>query len=171
MKRYPGIILLVLLLCLSGRYAGGQSVKIGYINKDELMKALPEYDSANVKIEKLRNELVGQLATMQDEYEKKNTSYKNESANLPEVLRKTREGELKDLNNRIQLFQVKANQQLNDKNNELIKPVLAKVDKSIRDVAIEQGITLVLDASVLYYNDEKKSINLLPLIKNKLGLK
>ena len=75
------------------------------------------------------------------------------------------------MNNRIQLFQVKANQQINDKNAELIQPIEAKADKAIKDVAKEQGFTFVFDIGVLYYFDEKKSINMLPLIKTKLGLK
>jgi outer membrane protein len=108
---------------------------------------------------------------MQNEFSSKTTALNNGSSNLSEVIRKSREEELKALNNRIQLFQVKANQLINDKNNELIQPVVAKADKAIRDVAKEQGLTLVFDASVLYYFDEKKSVNMLPLIKTKLGLK
>ena len=46
-----------------------------------------------------------------------------------------------------------------------------KADKAIKDVAKEQGFTFVFDIGVLYYFDEKKSINMLPLIKTKLGLK
>jgi len=171
MKRTIGIIMLGTIFLMAGQDLGAQNIKFGYINKDELLKALPDYDSAAVKLEKFRSELVNQLASMQNEFSSKTTALNNGSSNLSDVIRKSREEELKALNNRIQLFQVKANQLINDKNNELIQPVVAKADKAIRDVAKEQGITLVFDASVLYYYDEKKSINMLPLIKTKLGLK
>ena len=171
MKRFIGIIMLSIILIIAGQNLGAQNFKFGYINRDELLKAMPDYDSANVKLENLRKVLVSQLALMQDEYNNKTTAFNNGSKSLSDVIRKTREEELKDLNNRIQLFQVKATQQINDKNAELIQPILAKADKAIKDVAKEQGFTFVFDAGVLYYFDEKKSINMLPLIKTKLGLK
>jgi len=171
MKRFIGIIMLSIILIIAGQNLGAQNFKFGYINRDELLKAMPDYDSANVKLENLRKELVSQLALMQDEYNYKTTAFNNGSMSLSDVIRKTKEEELKDLNNRIQLFQVKATQQINDKNAELIQPILAKADKAIKDVAKEQGFTFVFDVGVLYYFDEKKSINMLPLIKTKLGLK
>ena len=171
MKRFIGIIMLSIILIIAGQYLGAQNFKFGYINRDELLKAMPDYDSANVKLEKFRKELVSQLALMQDEFNNKTTAFNNGSNSLSDVLRKNKEEELKDLNNRIQLFQVKATQQINDKNAELVQPLLLKADKAIKDVAKEQSITIVFDVGVLYYFDEKKSINMLPLIKTKLGLK
>ena len=171
MKRFIGIIMLSIIFIIAGQNLGAQNFKFGYINKDELLKAMPDYDSANIKLENLRKVLVSQLALMQDEFNNKTTAFNNGSNSLSDVLRKNKEEELKDLNNRIQLFQVKATQQINDKNAELVQPILAKADKSIKDVAKEQGITFVFDVGVLYYFDEKKSINMLPLIKTKLGLK
>ena len=171
MKRYIGIIMLSIILIIAGQNLGAQNFKFGYINRDELLKAMPDYDSANVKLENLRKVLLSQLALMQDEFNNKTTAFNNGSNSLSDVLRKNKEEELKDLNNRIQLFQVKATQQINDKNAELVQPLLLKADKAIKDVAKEQSITIVFDVGVLYYFDEKKSINMLPLIKTKLGLK
>jgi outer membrane protein len=171
MKRFIGIIMLSIILIIAGQNLGAQNYRFGYINKDELLKAMPDYDSANVKLENLRKELVSQLVSMQDEFTNKTTAFNNGSMSLSDVVRKTREEELKDLDNRIQIFQVKATQQINDKNAELIQPILAKADKAIKDVAKEQGFTFVFDVGVLYYFDEKKSIDMLPLIKTKLGLK
>jgi outer membrane protein len=171
MKRFIGIIMFSIILIIAGQYLGAQNFKFGYINRDELLKAMPDYDSANVKLENLRKVLLSQLALMQDEFNNKTTAFNNGSNSLSDVLRKNKEEELMDLNNRIQLFQVKATQQINDKNAELVQPLLLKADKAIKDVAKEQSITFVFDVGVLYYFDEKKSINMLPLIKTKLGLK
>jgi len=171
MKRYIGIIILGIILFIAGQNLGAQNFKFGYINRDELLKAMPDYDSANAKLENLRKDLLSQLALMQDEYNTKTAAFNNEGQSLSDAIRKTREEELKNLNNRIQLFQIKATKQIDDQNAELIRPIIAKADKAIKTVAIEQGIILVFDIEVLYYFDEKKSINMLPLIKTKLGLK
>jgi outer membrane protein len=169
--RFTGTIMLSIILILTGTNLGAQNFKFGYINKDELLKAIPDYDSAIIKLENLRKEYINQLALMQDEYSNKTAAYNDASNSLSDVVRKTKEEELKDLNNRIQLFQIKANQLINDKNAELILPIEARADKAIKDVAKEQGFIFVLDSGVLYYFDEKKGINMLPLIKTKLGLK
>ncbi len=171
MKKLPGILMLCLILSVAGEYAGAQNFKFGYINKDQLFKAIPDYDSANVKIERFRMELVTQLGTMQGELNDKTAALNKEITNIPDVVRKTKDQELKDLNIRLQLFQAKASQLLSDKNTELIQPIITKVDKAIKDVSKEQGFTFVFDAAVLYYFDEKKSTDMLPLVKTKLGLK
>ena len=171
MRRFIGIIMVSIILVISGQNLGAQNFKFGYINRDELLKAMPDYDSANVKIENLRKELVKQLTLMQDEFSNKTKALNDESKSLSDIVRKSKEDELNVLNNRIQLFQVKASQQINDKNTELVQPILAKADKAIKDVAKEQSFTFVFDVGVLYYFDEKKSINMVPLIKTKLGLK
>jgi outer membrane protein len=171
MKRLTGIIMLGIILIAAGQNLGAQNIKFGYINRDELLKSMPDYDSASIKLENFRKELVNQLALMQSEFSNKSTAFDNAGNSLSEVVRKTREEELKSLNNRIQIFQVKANQLITDKNSELVRPIEAKADKAIKDVAKEQGLTLVFDNSLLYYFDEKKCINMLPLIRAKLGLK
>ena len=78
MKRFIGIIMYIIILIIAGKSLGAQNFKFGYINKDELLKAMPDYDSANVKLEKFRSELVGQLAVMQDEYNTKSAAFNKE---------------------------------------------------------------------------------------------
>jgi outer membrane protein len=171
MKRSLAILFLTIALIMTGNSTLAQNYKFGYLNRDELLRAMPEYDSANVKIEKLRKEIVIQLASMQSELDNKTTAFNNESKNLSDVIRKTKEEELKTLDTRLQFFQAQATQQLNNKNSELIRPLVDKVDKAIKDVSKEQGFTFVFDTGILYYFDEKKSINMIPLVKVKLGLK
>jgi outer membrane protein len=171
MKIIPKVLLISMILSLACREAGAQSFKFGYINRNELFKAIPDYDSATVKVENLRKALVSQLETMQAEYGKKSADRDDASKTISDVVRKTKDQELKDLNTRIQIFQVQATQQINNLNNELIQPIITRAEKAIQDVSKEQGFTFVFDSSVLYYFDEKKSTNLIPLVLSKLGLK
>ena len=145
--------------------------KYGYLNKEELYRSIPEYDTATVQIEKLSNEYVNLLASMQGELSSKTASLNNESANISEYLRKTRQEEIKSLDVRIQLFSVKANAQLEDRRNQLLQPIIDRVDKAIKAVAEEQGFIFVIDGGQMLYTDEKKCTNILPLMKAKLGVK
>jgi outer membrane protein len=159
--------LLLLLLIIPTLHAQ----KYGYIDKDELYRSIPEYDTASIQLENLRKEYETQLASMQGELSSKATALNNEAAGMSEFVRKSKQDELKNLNVRLQLFSVKANSQLEDQKQKLLLPIVEKADDAIKTVAKEQGYVFVLDASQLYYMDEKKCINMLPLVKAKLGLK
>jgi outer membrane protein len=161
----------IILFILMTTFQMLSAQKYGYLNKEEIFKSIPEYDSATVQVEKLRKEYENMLASMQGEYSSKSASLNNESANISEYLRQTRQDELKNLNVRIQLFSVRANAQLDEKKNQLLQPIITKVNNAINAVATEQGFIFVIDSGQMLFTDEKKCTNILPLVKAKLGVK
>ncbi len=174
MKRLAGITVVLFLLCYFGQDINAQNLKFGHINSDELIQALPEFDSANVKLEKFRQELINALELMQVELNNKSEAYNKDAKNLTDIVRQTKEQELMDMNRRIQEFQSSAQQQLQEKQAELFQPIMAKIDKAIKDVGKENGFVYIYTvgqgSSLLYY-DETKSTNIMPLAKAKLGIK
>ncbi len=173
MKKVTCIIVAVIFVSLLAPRAGAQSFKFAHINSDELVRAMPEWDSANVKLEKLRKDLVNNLELMSVELNNKNDSYNKESKTLTDIVRQSKEQEIIDLNRRIQEFQTNAQQQLQDEQMKLFQPIYTKADKAIKDVGKENGFIYVLDVSKgsLLYFDETKSTNILSLVKAKLNLK
>ncbi len=173
MKRFLSIGVLMVVVALAGRNVMAQNFKFGHINSDELIQSMPEYDSATVKLEKYRKELVNALELMSVELNTKNDAYQKESKNLSDIVKQTKEQELIDMNKRIQDFQTNAQTQLQNKQTEVFQPIYAKVDKAIKDVGKENGFFYIFDVAkgALLYFDESKSINILPLVKTKLGLK
>jgi outer membrane protein len=165
MKKIVGLLLLLIVVQTIN------AQKYGYLNKEELYKSIPDYDTASVQIERIRKEYENQLAAMQNELSNKTVSLNNESAGISEFLRQNRQEEIKSLNVRIQLFSLKATSQLEDKKNQLLQPIIARVDNAIKAVADEQGFIFVIDGGQLLYTDEKKCANILPLVKTKLGVK
>jgi outer membrane protein len=103
----------------------------------------------------------------------KTDTYSKESKNLTDIVKKTKEQEIMDMQRRMQEFQTSAQQQLQDKQVELFQPVYAKVDKAVKEVGKENGFVYVFDIAkgALLYFDETKSTNVMPLAKAKLGLK
>jgi outer membrane protein len=170
MKRFIGIAALLIFVATAGY---SQTMKFGHINSDELIQALPEFDSATVKLEKFRKELINALELMSVELNNKNDAYTKEQKNLTDIVKQTKEQEIIDLNKRMQDFQQNAQEQLQNKQVELFQPIYTKVDKAIKDVGKENGFVYVFDVakgSLLYF-DETKSTNIMPLAKTKLGLK
>ena len=65
-----------------------------------------------------------------------------------------------------------AQQQMQTKQAELIKPMLDKADKAVKEVGAEKSLIYVFDLStrsILYNSNE--SLDILPLVKIKLGIK
>ena len=174
MKRFIGVAILLSLIILFSQNAVAQTLKFGHINSDELIQALPEFDSANVKLEKFRKDLINALELMSVEMNNKSDTYQKELKNYTEIVRQTKEQELVDMQKRIQEFQNNAQQQLQEKQAELFQPIMAKVDKAIKDVGKENGFVYIFSigqGSSLLFFDEAKSTNVMPLAKAKLGLK
>jgi outer membrane protein len=170
MKRILGLITIVILTALTTE---AQTLKFGHINSDELIQAMPEFDSANVKLENLQKELMNTLELMSVELNNKSEAYNKESKNLTDIVRQTKEQELVDLNRRIQEFQTNAQNRFQNTQVELLQPIYAKVDKVLKDLGKENGFVYIFDIAKggLVFYDETKSTNVMPLAKAKLGLK
>jgi len=175
MKRFIGqTILMIVIIVLVGQNAMAQNIKFGHINSDELIQAMPEYDSAIVKLEKLRKELMNYLEIMSVELNTKYDAYNKDSKNLSDIVKQTKEQELSDMNRRIQEFQSSAQSQLQEKQAELFQPVYAKVEKAIKDVGKENDYLYIFNSSQggsLVFFDKGKSTDVTTLVKAKLKIK
>jgi outer membrane protein len=173
MKRITLIAAFFITALITGQQLAGQTIKFGHVNRNELIQSMPEFDSAKVKLEKLNTELSNALELLQVEYNNKAEAYLKDSKTLTDIVRQTKEQELQDYQKRMTDFQTNAQNQLQEKQAELFKPITDKADKAIKDVGKENGFLYIFDLSqngVAYY-DETRSTNVMPLVKTKLGLK
>lgn len=173
MKRCLAITVLVIMAGFFGQQAMSQTYKFGHVNRNDLIQSMPEFDSARVSLEKLNKELSNQLELLQVEYNNKAEAYVKESKNLTDLVRQTKEQELQDFQTRMQTFQQSASSQLQEKQTTLFNPITEKADKAIKEVGKENGFFYIFDLSggQVAYFDETKSVNVMPLVKTKLGLK
>jgi outer membrane protein len=169
MKR---IIFLLIVVALSTTIFAQSGIKLGHINSQELLQAMPESDSAQAKLDKAVKELQSQLEAMQVEFNNKYQDHVGKKDTYSELIRKDKEADLQQMNQRIQQFQANAEQDIQKQRTEIFKPVLDKANKAVSDVAKENGFTYIFDLSggtVIFHSDN--SINILPMVKLKLGLK
>jgi outer membrane protein len=173
MKRFIGISVLVVMVTFLGHNALAQNLKFGHINRTELIQAMPEFDSARVKLEKLNTELQNTAELLQVELNNKYETYLKESKNLTDLVKQTKEQELQDAQKRLTDFQTNAQTQMQEMQVKLFTPVTEKADKAIKEVGKENGYIYIFDLSQnqIIYFDEAKSTNVAQLVKNKLGLK
>ena len=159
------------LLSLGGTAMAQKNIKLGHINSNDLMQIMPGRDSAQAVLQGEVTELEETLKSMQAEAEKRYNDYVANQAGWTELIRQTKQREIQDMSARIQEFQENAQKQLQEREAELLKPIIDRAKKAIEDVAIEGGYTYVFDSgtgALLYSQDSE---DLMPQVKKKLGLK
>lgn len=145
--------------------------KFAHINTQDLLMAMPESDSAQLQIERLAVNYEDQLDEMNVELQKKYDDYLKNRDNYTDLIRQTKESEIADLQDRVQQFQSIASEELQTQRSRLLQPIIDKATKAIKQVAEEQNIMYVFDVSQgnpIYFSEQ--SIDILPLVKKKLGL-
>ncbi len=170
MKKVFGLLLFAALI-LTAQDVVAQSFKTGHINRDDIIMALPEYDTAMKAYNAYGQELTNALELMQVEYNNKLDQYVKDSKTLTDLVKANKEQELADMQNRISNFQQQAQTQLQDKQASLLNPIIEKVTAAITAVAKEGGFTYVYDVRTLVYFDPLKSTDIAPLVKTRMGLK
>ena len=162
--------LLTLCFLLVSFYSLEAQNKFGYIDSNELLVLMPESQSMQTELQNYANGLESQLAAMQAEVEAKLTEFQQQEATMSDLVKQDKVRELESIQQRILEFQQNAQQALGNKEKELLTPIIEKARKAIEDVAEEGKYTYIFDASMgsLLYADDSE--NILPLVKEKLGL-
>ena len=171
MRTLFNITICLVLLFSSAAVNAQVKLKFGHINSQELLAAMPERDSAQLILERYVKQLEGQLESMQVEYQNKVQDYLKNQNNYTDLIKQTKEQELTDLQERIQAFQTTAQQDMGQKESQLLQPIIEKADKAIKEVGKENGYTYIFDlsrGSVVYFSEVSEDV--LPLVKKKLGI-
>jgi outer membrane protein len=152
--------MLVAALAVLCTVASAQS-KIGYINSEAIMQALPEAVDAQKSIDALTAQWEADLQKMQGDWKRKFDEYDKKKLILTDQVRADQEKELRDLDLSISDFRNKKfgpNGELFQKQNELMKPIQNKIFKVLSDIAKEDGYDYIFDKSgqiLLLYSNEK----------------
>ena len=151
-------------------------LKIGHINSQELLAAMPETDSAQKKLEKKQVEHNQRMVDIENEFNEKLKIYQDKLAdkdNPMSVLeQQDREDELGKIQERANKYEQSMQQDLQMLRMQLFQPIQEKAIKAVNEVAEENGFTYILDtgAGAVVYSSPS-SLDILPLVKTKLGLK
>ncbi|HET6273963.1 MAG TPA: OmpH family outer membrane protein [Bacteroidota bacterium] len=152
-------VLVVIALLVAG-LASAQS-KIGHINSETIMQALPEAVDAQRSLDGMVAQWESELQKMQSDWKKKFDEYDKKKLILTDQARADAEKELRELDQSIADFRNKKfgqSGELFQKQNEVMKPIQNKIFKVLEDIAKEDGYDYVFDRSgeilLLYANDK-----------------
>jgi outer membrane protein len=139
------LIALFATVFMAGVSANAQ-LKVGYTNIDYLLSVHPD---AKVIQDKLSTEKTQYDKLLQDkiaEFQKNYQEYQEKSASMSPVIRADKEKYLQNRQGEIQEFQQTSETTLQRKQQELLAPLLDKIQKAIDDVAKENGYTYVFNS-------------------------
>ncbi|RIV27394.1 OmpH family outer membrane protein [Fibrisoma montanum] len=129
----------------AGATTAAAPVKLGYTNIDYILGQTPESKDITNQLTIQRTQSENELKRMQKELEDKYNAYEKGAASMTDVIRKDRETELQSLQARIQEFGRTAEQSLQTKYQQLVNPVVQKIQKAIDAVAAENSYTYVFN--------------------------
>lgn len=143
--------------------------KLGHIDFQELLAAMPEAKTLQGQLEAYGNELQATYDQYIGELQTRQRDYQANAGTWSEVKREAAEKDIQSLVARIEEFQASSQEKLVAKQDELMAPVIEKAEKAIEEVGKEQGLTYVFyDAGLLYKGTG--SVDVMPMVKAKLNL-
>ena len=147
-----------------------QTLKLGHIDRQQLMLALPERKSAEEKMQAFAKTLDERLKAMGAEYEAKVADAQARAEAMTQTEKEMVVSEIQELEGRIKAAQEKAQEDLGKQEEELLRPMVEKANTAINEVAATNNYTYIFDTStgfVLYFD---KGEDIMPLVKAKLGI-
>ncbi len=169
MKNIKLLLVAVIIMASSASFA--QDMKFGHVDIQKLVAGLPDKAAADTKLQAESKKLEDNLKVMNEELDSKYKDYMSKRDSLPELIRATKEKEIQEINQRLQNFQMLAQQNLQKQQQELLQPIIEKVQTAIDEVGKENGFIYIFDTSsrvVVFYSN--KSVDVTDLVRKKLGL-
>ena len=169
MKKFV-IIAFVAVTGLFSVNAMAQS-KVAHINAQALIAAMPEAKKAETDLQTYAQSLEGDGKALVDEYTKKMKEFDEKAATMTDNVKEIKTREIQDAQKRIQDYRDAAEQKVQNKQQELLKPIYDKARKAIEDVAKEKGYGYVIDSSAGILLVSPAADDILAAVKGKLGIK
>lgn len=164
------VTLAVALVCIAAG-AMAQAAQFGHVNANFVLSKMPEYAKAMKQLTKLDSTYNLELEKLAVEINKKVEDYNNDTIS-PQLLKDVKAQEIQELQFRAQQFQQRIEQDMQQQQVQLIRPISNKVINAINAIAEERGLVYVFDVSSgnPVYVDEEKSVDMVPLLMEQFGI-
>ena len=154
-----------LFLLLAALVPSVWAQKYACVNTDYILKSIPEYASAQKRLDKYVADWQKELQDKQDELDAMRAEYEQENYLLPDNLKRRRQEELKEKEQELKALQRQrfgADGDLDKKRAELLKPVQDRVYATIERIAHEKNYAFVFDkaaSATLLFSNKKYDIS------------
>ena len=128
--------------------------KIGYINTDELISLMPEAAKAQAQLQEYQAGLAQQYQDLTVELNGKDSAFVVDSVKQSPSIREIKRKELIELYQKVQNYQQDAQEQMQQKQSQVIVPIREKALAAITAVAKQNGYGYVFNEDNLLVNQQ-----------------
>jgi outer membrane protein len=153
MKKQFKVLILTAVLMIAGKNLTNAQAKVAHVDVSELMAKMPAMLDAQKQLEKLSGTYDSEYKTMVEEYQSKLKKYEQEATTVTDAVNETRSKEVQDMQKRIVDYRDNAQKELQQKEADIVKPIMEKVKASIQKVGKAKGFQYVLNAEGLLLTD------------------
>jgi outer membrane protein len=143
--------------------------KIGYISTEELVSIMPETAKADSNLQQYRGALIQNAQDKQSALESAIEKFNKDSLTMTSAVKDVRRNELQKMLQDLQAEDQRIQQQLQQRQQELITPINRKAFDAIQSVAKENGYTYIFEKGALLVAPPADDV--LPLVAKKLNVK
>ncbi len=147
-----------------------QAQTVAHIDSEQLLMAMPETKAMETELKKVQQTYADEYNAQATALQAKLQKYDTEAPTQTDAKNEERRVEVEGLKQKIQKYAQTADQEIQKKRFDLLKPIVEKAQKAVSDVAAEKGLKYVLDSSpgkgLIVFEGE----DLLPTVKTKLGV-
>ena len=167
MKKF--LTVMVFALCLVAAGEVNAQTKIGYISSQELVSVMPETKKADSSLKELQSALVQNYTDKQNAFYAAIEKFNKDSATLSPSVKTVKRNELTKLSQELGGEEERIQQQLQQRQQELVGPINKRAYEAVQAVAKEGGYTYVFEKEALLVAPPGDDI--LPLVAKKLNIK
>lgn len=146
-------LLIATLFILGASQSINAQAKTAHVDVNEIMTKLPAMLDAQKQLEKLTATYDAEYKKMADEFQAKLKKYDAEEKTVTDAINADRQKEVQDMQKRIQDYGQTAQKELQQKNEDITKPIYEKVRASIQKVGKAKGYQYVLNGTELLLAD------------------
>ena len=146
-------LLIAAILVLGASNTMNAQAKVAHVDVSEIMSKMPAMLDAQNQLQKLSGTYDAEYKKMVDEYQVKIKKYEGEAATVTDAVNGERSKEVQDMQKRIVDYRDNAQKELQQKETDIVKPLMEKVRTSIQKIGKAKGFQYVLDGSTLLLAD------------------
>ena len=147
------------------------TIKIGTVNLDEVMQAMPETSVLEKELANKTTTFQNTAKSMQEEFQTKYQAYVEQHDSLDELTLSVREDELRSLQQRAEQYQQASYQQIQQYREQQLAMINEKLLKAMRTVADRDKYTAVFPVTDAFYFSPTQTTDITSAVKAELGIK
>ncbi len=163
-------VVLSLLVLLMPFVAFSQDLKFGYIDAEQVMMAMPEISDIEKQMSEYNAQNTKYLQDMEAEIKNEEAKYEQMKATATETMKADQEAKIQTLYQRYQTTVRTIQQDAQQKQATLLKPVQERLLKAIETVGAKNNFFMILDKNTILYKSAK-ALDATDLVKKELNIK